>query len=137
MPYWLIKSEPTAYSFDQLRADGHTAWTGVRNNAARLHMRAMAEGDGLLFYHSNEGKQIVGLARVAKGPYPDPTDPTGQWVCMDVAYDQPLKRPLSLAELKADSILKDMEFVRISRLSVAPVRPAEWDRVLELGEVRS
>ena len=132
---WLIKSEPDSYSFDQLKKDGHTAWTGIRNYAARLNLRAMEVGDDLLYYHSNEGKEIVGLAKVTKAAYPDPTAKEGDWVCIDVQYAKPLKTPVTLAQAKADPILKDMELVRLSRLSTSKVSQAEFDRVLELGGI--
>ncbi|MEJ1929930.1 EVE domain-containing protein [Nostoc sp. NIES-2111] len=133
MAIWLIKSEPDAYAFAQLQADGQTAWTGVRNFTARINLRAMKLGDDLLYYHSNEGKEIVGTAKVVKEAYPDPTAKDGDWVCVDVAPGFVLNKPVTLVQVKADPILSGMELVRQSRLSVSPVRQEEWDRVLELG----
>jgi len=133
MAIWLIKSEPDAYAFAQLQADGQTAWTGVRNFTARINLRAMKLGDDLLYYHSNEGKEIVGTAKVVKEAYPDPTAKEGDWVCVDVAPGFALNKPVTLGQVKADPILSGMELVRQSRLSVSPVRQEEWDRVLELG----
>lgn len=133
MAIWLIKSEPDAYAFAQLQADGQTAWTGVRNFTARINLRAMKLGDDLLYYHSNEGKEIVGTAKVVKEAYPDPTAKEGDWVCVDVAPGFALNKPVTLVQVKADPILSGMELVRQSRLSVSPVRQEEWDRVLELG----
>lgn len=133
MAIWLIKSEPDAYAFAELKKDGQTAWTGVRNFTARINLRAMKLGDDLLYYHSNEGKEIVGTAKVVKEAYPDPTAKEGDWVCVDVAPGFDLKKPVTLVQIKADPILSGMELVRQSRLSVSPVRQEEWDRVLELG----
>ena len=133
MACWLIKSEPDVYPLAQLQAEGQTAWTGVRNPTARINLRAMQPGDDLLYYHSNLGKAIVGLATVVHPAYPDPTDETGQWVCVDVAYRATFPQPVTLAAVKADALLQGMELVRQSRLSVCPVRQAELDRVLALS----
>jgi predicted RNA-binding protein with PUA-like domain len=131
--YWLVKSEPDTYSWDQFVRDGHTDWTGVRNNAARLHLKAMRPGDEVLYYHSNEGKAVVGVARVTKAAFPDTTaDETG-WVAVELTPVAPLPKPIGLAQIKADAVLQKMELVRQSRLSVSPVRPAEFKRVLRLG----
>jgi predicted RNA-binding protein with PUA-like domain len=132
---WLVKSEPSAYSFDQLVADGHTAWTGVRNYTARNNLRAMKKGDTVLFYHSNEGKAVVGVARVSREAYQDPTTEE-DWSAVDVEPVRPLPRPVTLAELKADSVGSKMALVRLGRLSVTPVTQAELDRILDLGKRR-
>jgi predicted RNA-binding protein with PUA-like domain len=132
MSYWLMKSEPHKYSWDDLVRDGGTWWDGVRNNAARLHLRAMREGDEAFFYHSNEGKAVVGIMRVTGAGAPD--GPDGAWVKVPVAPVRPLPRPVTLAEIKAKPRLAAMELLRQSRLSVAPVRPEEWAIVLEMAE---
>jgi predicted RNA-binding protein with PUA-like domain len=133
MNYWLIKSEPSAYSWEQFKKDKKTAWTGVRNYAARNNLRSMQKGDLCLFYHSNEGLCIVGIAEVTKTAYQDPTTKEEAWVCVDVKPHKQMKNPVTLAQLKADSILKDMQFVRIGRLSVSVVKPEEFDKVCFLG----
>jgi len=132
MNYWLVKQEPDAYSWDNFVKDGKTAWTGVRNFAARLNLRAMKKGDPVFYYHSNIGKEIVGIARVEKEAYPDPTATEGDWCCVDLVAVKPLKNPINLEALKADKILKDMKLVKISRLSVSPVTREEYSRILEL-----
>jgi predicted RNA-binding protein with PUA-like domain len=132
MNYWLVKQEPDAYSWDAFVKDGKTAWTGVRNFAARLNLRAMKKGDPVFYYHSNIGKEIVGIARVEKEAYPDPTATEGDWCCVDLAAVKPIKKPINLEALKADKILKDMKLVKISRLSVSPVTREEYSRILEL-----
>lgn len=131
MAYWLIKSEPSVYSWDQLVKDKQTVWDGVRNYAARIHLKAMKKGDELFFYHSNEGVEIVGIAKVAKEYYPDPTSEGDTWVVVDVKPVRKLKNPVSLADIKADKRLKDMALVRLGRLSVQPVTEQEWQIVLE------
>ena len=136
MKHWLVKSEPESYSWDQLVKDGKTAWTGVRNFAARLHLRGMAKGDLVFFYHSGEGKEIVGIAKVTAAAYPDPTAKEGDWSCVDLAPVKPVAKPVSLPTLKADKILKEMVFVKISRLSVSPVDQKQFNRVLELAETK-
>ncbi len=133
MAYWLIKSEPGAYSWDQLRKEGRTVWSGIRNYAARLNLRAMKLGDEIFFYHSNEGLNIVGIARVCRTAYPDPTAEGKDWVAVDVEPVRSLKKPVSLEQVKSDQRLRKMELVRIGRLSVSKVTPAEWKAVLELG----
>ncbi len=136
MRHWLIKSEPTAYAFSQLLADGRTAWTGIRNNTARLNLLAMSVGDTCLFYHSNEGKAVVGIAEVVRTAYRDPTAPEAdgeRWVCVDVRGLQALATPVSLAAFKADPLLAKSELVRQSRLSVAPITTEEFAQVLALG----
>jgi predicted RNA-binding protein with PUA-like domain len=133
MAYWLVKSEPSTWSWDQHRAAGADAWTGVRNHQAKAHLKAMTEGDEVLFYHSGEEKAVVGVTRVVRAAYPDPTDASGAFVCVDLRAVEPLKRPVSLAAIKADGRLKDMVLVKNSRLSVQPVTPAEWDAVRAMG----
>lgn len=136
MNYWLIKSEPDAYSWDQLKKDKKTAWTGVRNYAARNNLKAMKKGDLCFFYHSNEGKEIVGIAKVIKESYQDPTTKEDAWVCVDVEPFMQLKKPVGLADLKKDKLLKDMQFVKIGRLSVSVVKKEEFDKVCLLGEAK-
>ena len=133
MNYWLVKSEPEAYAWAQLVTDGKTAWTGVRNFTARLNLRGMKKGDLVCFYHSVTDKQVVGLARVAKEFYPDPTATEGDWSCVDLEPVKPLKRPVTLAAINADKTFKEMKLVKQSRLSVTPLTPAEFARLLELG----
>ena len=134
MNYWLIKSEPFKYSWDEMVADGTTYWDGVRSYAARIFMYDMKLGDLCLFYHSNEGKEIVGITEVVKEHYQDPTTDDDRWVAVDVKAITPLTKPITLAELKADSLLKEMRFVRQSRLSVAPVTKKEFNKVLKISE---
>ncbi len=134
MQYWLVKSEPAAYAWAQLVQDGKTAWTGVRNFQARNHLRAMKPGDHVFFYHSVSDKQVVGLARVARAFYPDPTATEGDWSCVDLAPVQPLKTPVTLASIKADAVLNTMPLVKQSRLSVTPLTPAQAERLLKLGQ---
>lgn len=133
MNYWLAKSEPEAYSWTQLVRDGRTAWTGVRNFQARNNLRAMKTGDHVFFYHSVSDKQVVGVARVVKTAYPDPTATDGDWACVDLAPVKPLKTPVSLAAIKADAVLKEMPLVRQSRLSVTPVTAVQAERLNRLG----
>lgn len=133
MNYWLVKSEPETYPWSQLLEDGQTAWTGVRNFQARNHLRSMRAGEPVLFYHSGGGKAIVGLAKVVKAAYPDPTAREGDWSCVDLAADQPLPKPVSLAAVKADAALKEMVLVRNSRLSVQPVTEKQFNRMLRLA----
>jgi predicted RNA-binding protein with PUA-like domain len=133
--YWLIKSEPFKYSWGRLVADGQTHWDGVRNFEARNNLRAMRVGDRALFYHSNEGREVVGVARVVRSAYADPTS-ADDWSVVDVAPLEPLAAPVTLETIKADATLAQMALVRRSRLSVAPVEPAEFARVLELGRTR-
>ena len=133
MNYWLAKSEPEAYSWMQLVRDGRTAWTGVRNFQARNNLRAMKTGDHVFFYHSVSDKQVVGVARVVKTAYPDPTATDGDWACVDLAPVKPFKTPVSLAAIKADAVLKEMPLVRQSRLSVTPVTAVQAERLNRLG----
>ena len=131
MAYWLIKSEPSAYSWDQLVEEKKTVWSGVRNYAARLHLRAMKKGDLAFYYHSNEGTEIVGIAKIVKEAYQDPTTTDDKWVAVDVAPHKKLKKPVSISEIKSDKRLANMALVRISRLSVQPVTEEEWKIVME------
>ena len=133
MQYWLVKSEPETYSWDTFVRDGRTAWTGVRNYAARLHLKAMQPGDGVLYYHSGEGKCVVGIARVTRAAFPDTTADEPGWMAVELAAGKPLPQPVTLAQIKVDSVLKGMELVRQSRLSVSPVKPAEFKRITKLG----
>jgi predicted RNA-binding protein with PUA-like domain len=132
MAYWLMKSEPGTYSWDDLVRDRRTWWDGVRNNAARLHLRAMKAGDEAFFYHSGEDRQIVGIMRIAGEPAPDGED--GAWVKLPVEPVRPLRRPVTLKAIKSDPRLAGMELIRQSRLSVSPVRDEEWAAVLALSE---
>lgn len=131
---WLIKTEPAKYSWADLVRDGETVWDGVRNNQAALYLKAMREGDECLVYHSNEGLEVVGLARVSALAAPDPTDATGRWVAPRVAPLRALARPVSLAAMKAEPRLSAMAMFRQFRLSVAPVTPAERAVILELAD---
>lgn len=131
--YWLVKQEPDDFSWADLVRDGRTAWTGVRNYAARNHLRAMAKGDPVLFYHSGDAKSVVGLAQVARAHYSDPTADEDGWVAVDLAPVQPVPQPVPLAVIKADAAFKDFALVRQSRLSVLPVSPAEFARLRKLG----
>ena len=133
MAYWLVKSEPSAYSWDQLEKDKQTNWTGIRNYAARNHLKAMKKGDDVLFYHSNEGLEIVGIARVVKEAYQDPTTEETAWVCVDIKPRKKLKKPVPLDIIKKEKRLKDMALVRIGRLSVQPVTEKEWEVIMELA----
>jgi predicted RNA-binding protein with PUA-like domain len=134
MAYWLVKSEPETWSWDaHVKAGGADAWTGVRNFQARAHLNAMKPGDKVFYYHSGDEKAVVGVSEVARAAYPDPTDATGKFVAIDLKADHPLKRPVTLAEIKADPALAQMVLVRSSRLSVQPVRPDEWKRISEQG----
>jgi predicted RNA-binding protein with PUA-like domain len=130
---WLVKSEPDAFSWDQQVANGIEPWTGVRNHAAKLHLQAMRRGDLAFFYHSNTGKEVVGVLEVVREAYPDPTAEGGPWVCVDMRAIGPLKRPVTLARIKADPALEGIALVRQSRLSVMPLAPAHWARICELG----
>ena len=132
MAHWLMKSEPESYGWSDLVRDGGTEWDGVRNNAARLHLKAMKPGDEAFFYHSMSDKAVVGIMRIARGAQPDPKDP--DWVSVRVEPVRPLARPVTLAEIKAEPRLAKMELIRQSRLSVAPVREEEWKVVLELAQ---
>jgi predicted RNA-binding protein with PUA-like domain len=129
--HWLMKSEPESYGWADLVRDGGTEWDGVRNNAARLHLKAMKPGDEAFFYHSMSDKAVVGIMRVARGAQPDPKD--GDWVSVRVEPVKPLPRPVTLAEIKAEPRLAQMVLIRQSRLSVAPVRDEEWAKILGMA----
>ena len=133
MAHWLVKSEPSKYSYEQLEKDKQTFWDGVRNYAARNHLKAMKKGDEVLFYHSNEGLEIVGIAKVAKEAYQDPTTDEDAWVVVDLKPFKRIKKPVSLEQVKSDKRLKDMALVRLGRLSVQPVTEDEWNVIMELG----
>lgn len=134
MNYWLVKSEPFKYSWEQFLKDGKTFWDGVRNYQARNNLKAMKKGDLVLFYHSNEGLNVVGIAEVLKEHYQDPTTDDKNWVVVDLKPKKTLKNPVELSIMKSDEILQNMALVRQSRLSVSPVTKNEFDRVLELSE---
>ncbi|WPO42248.1 EVE domain-containing protein [Tardiphaga sp. 42S5] len=135
MKYWLVKSEPSVWSWDQQVAKGNKgeAWTGVRNHSAKLNMIAMRKGDRAFFYHSNEGKEVVGIVEIVKEHYPDPTDESGKFVCVDIAADKPLKTPVTLVAVKAEKKLAEMALLKLSRLSVQPVTAEEWKLVCKMG----
>ncbi|MCB1414584.1 MAG: EVE domain-containing protein [Xanthobacteraceae bacterium] len=135
MKYWLVKSEPSVWSWDQQVEKGARgeAWTGVRNHSAKLNMMAMTKGDRAFFYHSNEGKEIVGIAEVIREHYPDPTDKTGKFVCVDIKAVKPLKTPVTLDAAKKEPRLADMALIKLSRLSVQPVTAGEWAIVCRMG----
>jgi predicted RNA-binding protein with PUA-like domain len=132
---WLVKSEPHTYAFADLERDGKTVWDGVRNNAAALNLKAMKSGDEVLFYHSQEGLAVVGIAEVVREAFPDASDASGRFVAVELAPVRALPTPVTLAQMKADPALADMAVVRQGRLSVSPVKPAEWTRILELAGV--
>ena len=133
MAHWLVKSEPAAYSWEQLVKDKKTRWDGIRSYASRIHLNAMKKEDDVLFYHSNEGLAIVGIARVAKEHYPDPTSEDDAWVAVDLKPFKKLKIPVSLETIKKDKRLSEMALVRIGRLSVQPVTDAEWAVIMQLS----
>ena len=134
--YWLVKQEPEAYSWATFVKDGGTAWTGVRNFQARNNVRAMKRGDLVFFYHSVSEKRVVGVARVEREAYPDPTAKEGDWVCVDLAPVKALKKPVSLETIKVDKALKEMPLLRNSRLSAMPLTETQAKRLLELAETR-
>jgi predicted RNA-binding protein with PUA-like domain len=136
MNYWLVKSEPDAYSWATFVKDGKTAWTGVRNFAARNNLRAMKKGDTGMFYHSNEGREVLGVAQVVKEGYPDPTAEEGDWSCVDLKPLKPLAKPVTLEQIKADAVLKEMALVKQSRLSVMPVTATQAKQLLKLGATK-
>ena len=137
MNTWLVKSEPSAWSWDEQVAVGAkgTAWTGVRNHSAKLNLEKMKKGDKAFFYHSNEGKEIVGIAEVVRTAYPDPTDVSGKFVCVDLKAVKPMKTPVTLAAIKTDKKLAEMALIKLSRLSVQPVTAEEWQIVCRMGGV--
>jgi len=134
MQYWLVKSEPFKYSWDNLVADGKTFWDGVRNFQARNYLKSMKVGDKVLFYHSNEGLCVVGVAKVAKEHYPDPTDTEGKWVCIDLEPDFALNKPVSLAQIKQDPLLTNIPLLKQARLSVMPVTKEEFEQIVKMGQ---
>ena len=131
---WLVKSEPFKYSWDQFVNDKQTFWDGVRNYQARNNMQAMKKGDEVFFYHSNEGIEIVGIAKVVKEAYPDPTTDDERWVCVDLKPVKKLKNPVTLAQLKVEKKLQNLALVRQGRLSVSSVTEEEWNRIIEMSE---
>jgi predicted RNA-binding protein with PUA-like domain len=131
--FWLVKQEPSAYSWANFLADGKTAWTGVRNYTARNNLRAMREGDAVFFYHSVVGKEIVGVAKIVREAYPDPTAKEGDWSAVDLAPEKPLPNPVTLEEIKRNSKLKEMALLRLSRLSVQPVTAAQFEEILRMA----
>ena len=133
MNHWLVKSEPFKYSWDKFNEDGRTFWDGVRNYQARNNLKAMKEGDLVLFYHSNEGKNVVGIAKVVKEFYQDPTTDDANWVVVDLVPVESLKNPVSLAQVKAEPSLADISLIRQGRLSVMPLKSTEFDKILEMG----
>ena len=134
--YWLVKQEPEAYSWDDFVREGETYWDGVRNYQARNNLRAMKQGDLVFFYHSVSDKEIVGVAKVTREHYPDPTAKDGDWSVVDLAPVKPMKQPVSLAQIIADKSLENIALIKQSRLSVMPIAEAEFRRILELGETK-
>ena len=134
MAYWLVKSEPSVYGWDEFVKDKQTFWSGVRNYAARINLKAMKKGDEVLFYHSNEGMEIVGIAKITKEFYQDPTTEDTNWVAVDLKPVKKLKKPITLSQIKADKRLQEMALVRLGRLSVQPVTEKEWKIIMELSE---
>ena len=134
MQHWLVKSEPDAFSWDQQVANGVEPWTGVRNHTAKLNLKAMKKGDLAFFYHSNQGKEIVGVVRVVREAYPDPTAEKGDWVSVDMQAVAPIPEPVTLVAIKADPKLADLALIRQSRLSVMPVAKPHWDRICKMGK---
>lgn len=137
MQYWLVKSEPDAFSWDQQVANGTEPWTGVRNHTAKQNLKAMRLGDLAFFYHSNIGREIVGIVQIVREAYPDPTAEQGDWVAVDMQALQPVPRPVSLATIKADPALHEMTLIRQSRLSVCPVTSAHWQHLCKLAGITS
>ncbi|MCX2496135.1 EVE domain-containing protein [Pedobacter sp. PF22-3] len=133
MNHWLVKSEPFKYSWEKFNEDGRTFWDGVRNYQARNNLKAMKEGDLVLFYHSNEGKNVVGIAKVVKEFYQDPTTDDANWVVVDLSPVESLKNPVSLEQIKAEPSLVDISLVKQGRLSVMPLKATEFDKILEMG----
>ncbi|MCC6633877.1 MAG: EVE domain-containing protein [Chitinophagaceae bacterium] len=134
MNYWLVKSEPFKYSWQQFEKEGQTFWDGVRNYAARNNLKAMKKGDLVFWYHSNEGLEIVGIAQVIKEAYQDPTTVDEAWVVVDLKPYKKLKKPVSLAQIKAEKTLANMDLVRLSRLSVGTVKKQEWEKIIEMSK---
>ncbi|WP_303981566.1 EVE domain-containing protein [Dongia mobilis] len=136
MNYWLVKSEPVKYAWDQLVKDGKTFWNGVRNYQASNNLKAMKKGDQAFFYHSNEGLEIVGICEIAKEYYPDHTDESGRFGMVDVKPARPLKNPVTLAAIKAEPTLADISLIKQSRLSVMPITPAQWKLICKMGGIK-
>ena len=136
MAHWLIKSEPSKYSWDKFVEDKHTFWDGVRNYTARNNLKTMKKGDEVFFYHSNEGLEIVGIAKVIKEAYQDPTTEDPNWVVVDLKPVKKLKNPVTLATIKSDIRLEKIALVKLGRLSVCPITDDEWNIILELGETK-
>lgn len=134
--FWLVKQEPESYSWDDFVKEGGTQWTGIRNYQARLNLRAMKKGDLVFFYHSVSEKRIVGLAKVSREHFPDPTAGEGDWLAVELKPVKPLKTPVTLDQIKGDKALADMVLVKNTRLSTQPVTGAQAKRLLELGETR-
>jgi predicted RNA-binding protein with PUA-like domain len=134
MNYWLVKQEPNSYSFSDFQKEGKTDWTGVRNYTARNNLKAMKKGDKVFYYHSGEGKEVVGLATVSKPYFPDPTATEGDWVAVELEAGKPVKNPVSLAAIKANPNLKDIALVRLSRLSVVPLTKDEFEEILSMSK---
>jgi predicted RNA-binding protein with PUA-like domain len=130
---WLVKEEPTHYAFADLQRDGRTVWSGVRNALAQKHLKAMTKGERVFYYHTGDEKAVVGIARVASAPRPDPDDPSGKLAIVDLAAVGPLAQPVTLAAIKADAFFADFALVRMARLSVMPVTDGQWERIEELG----
>ena len=133
MNYWLVKSEPFVFSWEQFLKEGSTCWSGVRNYAARIHLNGMKKGDPVMFYHSNEGLEVVGIAKVVKEAYQDPTTTDERWVAVDLKPFKTLRKPVHLKTIKADTRLKEIALVRIGRLSVMPLTQSEYEVLLELS----
>ncbi len=136
MRYWLVKSEPDSFSWAQQVERGVEPWTGVRNHMAKNNLKAMRKGDLAFFYHSNTGKEIVGIVEVAREAYADPTAESGDWVCVDMKAVRPVPKPVTLADIKADPSLADLALVRLSRLSVVPISKPHWDTLCRMGGLK-
>lgn len=134
--HWLVKSEPDVYSWDRFKTEKKAVWDGVRNFTARNNLRAMKKGDLVLFYHSNEGKEIVGIATVSKEAFPDPTAKEGDWSAVEITPKKALKTPVTLAQIKADKAFESFALIKLSRLSVVPASPEHFAHILELGETK-
>jgi predicted RNA-binding protein with PUA-like domain len=132
--HWLMKSEPDSYGWDKLVADGSTVWDGVRNHTAKLNLQAMKVGERAFFYHSVTGKEIVGIVEITRAGMKDPKDETGTWAAVEIKPVRKLERPVTLAEIKAEPALKDIQLIRLSRLSVAEIRPEEWEKILSMAK---
>ncbi len=136
MAHWLVKSEPSKYSWEKFVEDKQTPWDGVRNYTARNNLKAMKKGDEVFFYHSNEGLEIAGIAKVVKEAYQDPTTEDPNWVVVDLKPVKKMKKPVTLVDIKADKRLQDIALVKLGRLSVCPIKDEEWDIILEMGEMK-